>query len=578
MSRRRADVVAPDHLSVARPLRPDDLDRRVTCHGTYPSLPASPGVPWSTYVRSQKIGSRSVSSSTDALDSDQARLTTQRILQYMRSLPTDSPVPYIPSTDREYRSDSRLSDRYTVQTPMATGANRSTYKGYSIENEDYATVGNVTPTSSSAGMFVKPRNKTMSRHGSPMQKDNAKERAVFPGSRPIIGESATVFTDMTDTMLKVLDRRMAITANPRELENSLADSACAIDQPIQGMTGYLPDTDSYQTIPSQVFYMNTLSGTTGISVPVAESTPVPKVGPRLIRPIPFSRAHDILEPIASEQARAKYLDEQIRHMKGVQLPSSIPASDDIPLEEDDLSRRIRDYCLRIEDHRRCEKDTHYVTLNSIKEYKARQRQQCRKDSNKVYQKMSQNLEKVREVARNTFSRASTISAEEHRMNLSETDFINIKEKMNKIDQRIDGLYQNWQAEYREAITTKQCEEIQRFYEPYVQKYETKYEILYQTLQQAISDRSRVPSSRVTSRGLTPSLVALEDASTLKRKEWSQGEPSEDTHWMYTTIGGSLTPTAPVYGDMRTHLTLNVTSDVPTTVEGVGERESTQLSG
>ena len=31
----------------------------------------------------------------------------------------------------------------------------------------------------------------------------------------------------------------------------------------------------------------------------------------------------------------------------------------------------------------------------------------------VYKRMSQNLEKVREVARSTFSRASTISAEEH---------------------------------------------------------------------------------------------------------------------------------------------------------------------
>ena len=95
--------------------------------------------------------------------------------------------------------------------------------------------------------------------------------------------------------------------------------------------------------------------------------------------------------------------------------------------------------------------------------------------------MSPHLEKVREVARNTFSRASTISAEEHRMDLSETDFINIKEKMNKIDQRIDGLYQNWQVEYKEAITTEQGEEIQRFYEPYVRKYETKYKILYQML-------------------------------------------------------------------------------------------------
>ena len=102
------------------------------------------------------------------------------------------------------------------------------------------------------------------------------------------------------------------------------------------------------------------------------------------------------------------------------------------------------------------------------------------------------------------------------MTLSETDFINIKEKMNKIDQRIDGLYQNWQAEYKEAITTEQCEEIQKFYEPYVLKYETKYKVLYQILRQHITERTKVSSPI----GLTPSLVALEDASTLKRKEWS----------------------------------------------------------
>ena len=206
----------------------------------------------------------------------------------------------------------------------------------------------------------------------------------------------------------------------------------------------------------------------------------------------------------------------MRHMKIVQLPSSIPTSNDIPIEEDDLSKRIRDYCSRIDDHRRYEKDTHYVTLNSIKEYKDRQRQQGKKDRDEVYQKMSQNLERVREVARKTYSRASTISAEEQCMTLSETDFINIKEKMNKIDQRIDGLYQNWQAEYKEAITTEQCEEIQKFYEPYVLKYETKYKVLYQILRQHITEWTKVSSSI----GLTPSLAALEDASTLKRKEWS----------------------------------------------------------
>ena len=142
----------------------------------------------------------------------------------------------------------------------------------------------------------------------------------------------------------------------------------------------------------------------------------------------------------------------------------------------------------MEDHRRCKRDTHYVTLNSIKEYKIKQRQQGKMDRDGVYKRMSQNLERVREVARSTFSRASTISAEEHRMALSETDFINIKEKMNKINQRIDGLYQNWQAEYKEAITSEQCEEI-RFYEPYVMKYETKYKVLYQMLRQAIGEQN-----------------------------------------------------------------------------------------
>ena len=161
------------------------------------------------------------------------------------------------------------------------------------------------------------------------------------------------------------------------------------------------------------------------------------------------------------------------------------------------------------------------------------------------------------------------------MNLSETDFINIKEKMNKIDQRIDGLYQNWQAEYKEAITTDQCEEIQKFYEPYVLKYETKYKVLYQILKQHMKEKTKAPSSKVSSTGLTPSLVALEDASSLKRKEWNRGEPGEDTQQMYTTIGGSLTPTVPVCSDMRADVTLNVTTDVPSTVEDVEERESTQ---
>ena len=499
-SRKRMDS---DHLHVANPIRPEDLDRHVTQQGVYPSLPASRGVPWSTYVRSQRVSSRSVSSSTEALDSDQARQTTQRILQHTRSLPTNSPVSHVSITDREYRSDSGLSDRYTTRIPMATGEDRSFYTGYMTEQDDYATLGSITPISSSIGMIVRPKTKSVRPKGS----------VESESSHPIIGESAAMFTDMTDTMLQVLDRRMAATAQARELENTLAENAYALEQHRQRLTGYLPHPVTCNFLSSQPFYMNTLPKTTNVGIPIAESTPVPQIGPTLHRPIPTPQVRDILDPLASEPARAKYLERQMRHMKSVRLPPSESQS----LEEESLSRKIQEYCSRVNEHCQCERETHYVMLDSMKEHKIRQRQQGKKERHEVYRQMSKNLDSVREVARNTFSRASTILVEEHRMALTETDFLNIKEKMNKIDQRIDGLYKNWQAEYKEAITSEQCEDIQKFYEPYVKKYETKYKVLYQMLKQAIDERSKAPSSRVTASELTPSLVALEDASTLKEK-------------------------------------------------------------
>ena len=78
--------------------------------------------------------------------------------------------------------------------------------------------------------------------------------------------------------------------------------------------------------------------------------------------------------------------------------------------------------------------------------------------------------------------------------------------------------------------------------------------------------------------MRPSLAALDDAPALKQKEWSRGDPGEDTSRMFTTIGGHLTPTAPVYGDMRTDIMLNVTtkeplSDLPAAVGGMEEREN-----
>ena len=109
-------VLAPNQFSIATPLRPKDLTRHVTHHGIYPLLPTPNGVLWSKYVR-QGNRSRSVSSSTEALDSDHARFVTHKIAQHARSmasstgsLPTNSPVPYYQPFERGPMSEGRLSD------------------------------------------------------------------------------------------------------------------------------------------------------------------------------------------------------------------------------------------------------------------------------------------------------------------------------------------------------------------------------------------------------------------------------------------------------------------------------------
>ena len=71
----------------------------------------------------------------------------------------------------------------------------------------------------------------------------------------------------------------------------------------------------------------------------------------------------------------------------------------------------------------------------MKEHRARQRQQSKKEHDEVYKQMTENLEKVKAVARESLSRASTISVEENRMALSRANFKNIQGKMDKIDQK-----------------------------------------------------------------------------------------------------------------------------------------------
>ena len=98
--------------------------------------------------------------------------------------------------------------------------------------------------------------------------------------------------------------------------------------------------------------------------------------------------------------------------------------------------------------------------------------------------------------RNAISKASTISDEDHKMELMEDDFIIIQWKMDKIDQKVSNLYRNWQAEYRNTVTPEDCDEVKKFYKPFLDKYESKYRILYQMLQQTTrqADLADMPST------------------------------------------------------------------------------------
>ena len=91
--------------------------------------------------------------------------------------------------------------------------------------------------------------------------------------------------------------------------------------------------------------------------------------------------------MANEQARAKYLERQMRHIKGIQLPPSESQS----LKDESLSRRIQEYCSGIHEHCQYEKETHHIILESMKEHKIRQRQQGKKERDEIYSRCQEIL-------------------------------------------------------------------------------------------------------------------------------------------------------------------------------------------
>ena len=152
-----------------------------------------------------------------------------------RSLPTNSPNPSFQPVDRGYMSESGLSDRYSPSAAIAKGVCRSSHDGYAtglntlfgvrhgretidimprvgvpmISTETVPTTfGGIIPAPSSTGMIVNPRTEIISTNGPPLQNKcipMGADNSVSSRSSHIIGQGATIFTNMTDTMLKVLD-------------------------------------------------------------------------------------------------------------------------------------------------------------------------------------------------------------------------------------------------------------------------------------------------------------------------------------------------------------------------------------
>ena len=273
----------------------------MTQQGVYPLLPAPTGVPWSEYVRLQRNGSRSVSSSTEA--SDHAKYITRRIAQHARSmatgtrpLPTDSPVPYFQLIERGHMSEGGLSDRNSPKAIFVGVVQISSCDGnipsggikyppvtaelgiYTGLHDDYDSLfearhgrqalvpapvtsrevvstssGGITPATSSTGMIVNPRTEVRPFNGSlypnqrecvPMGTDLSEmgHWVVSPSLGHIIGEGAAIFTDMTETMLHALDQQMVLSTEAQKPESSLTDNTLTTGQTRSQMTSDTKDS------------------------------------------------------------------------------------------------------------------------------------------------------------------------------------------------------------------------------------------------------------------------------------------------------------------------------------------------
>ena len=165
-------------------------------------------------MRTQRNRPRSVSSCTEALESDHARYITRRIAQHARSmatstpsLPTDSPVPYFQPTERGYMSEGSQEGVYAppyvnpleqtglddYDTLFAARHGREALDPVPRMSEQMimTTFMGITPPTVSMGLMVNPLERVMPAHDIAhssqreqvsIPEDSLKHRVVSPSS------------------------------------------------------------------------------------------------------------------------------------------------------------------------------------------------------------------------------------------------------------------------------------------------------------------------------------------------------------------------------------------------------------
>ena len=149
-------------------------------------------------------------------------------------------------------------------------------------------------------------------------------------------------------------------------------------------------------------FENTLPGITDIATPVAKSTPVTQASHiPVIQTIP---ARDIIEPMSSERARTAYLEQQMQDMSSVWLPLNIPLLEEESRAPTDLTGRSHAFCKEQKEKTKQEWESHKIALDVMKGSKGKHPKQPNKEDDEVvYSQIAQNMEKTRNVVRNSIS-------------------------------------------------------------------------------------------------------------------------------------------------------------------------------